>query len=449
MALKLSFRDMHLGAIYNQLAPFAKSADIEGRLKDMLNVQIVALGQGGGRMGAEFARFGFDTWLVNSATSDMDEQTWIERKILLSDPDRGKLEGTAKNAAVGHALAQKNVQEFKKIAVDTQEADIVIVKVALGGGTGNGAILTALEWLTKVRDMADKRTERGNPTIMVVASIPMRDEANPDIWRNALSGIKVLQEFIDRKEIGAVLLVDNEFVRNFYEREQPIVHQQRTLSALDYCNIIVVRTLFESLCIPLLGGQASMDSAELMEIYTTPGWLTVNRSEIQYAEDYNIQPAVDKLFRQNEVFASLDVSKSLAGGIAVINGSRRRLPPASIDSIKPMTNYLLGRPPVLHTAVLESTGISDNTSYLLGMAVTAALPDTLLETLMKRYEEETKRREQLEASARQMNSTLRGFNDVFSQTAATSQPKKKVSLDDLDLARETPVKKNKISLSDL
>ncbi|MEF3313829.1 hypothetical protein PV433_33640 [Paenibacillus sp. GYB004] len=451
MPLKFSFRDMKLGAIYSQLAPFAKGgSEAEARLKDMLDLQIITLGQGGGRLGAELARFGFDSWMVNSASSDWSEQNWIDdgRKILLTDPERGKLEGTAKNAGIGHMIAQKNVQEFKKLALETQDADFLIVKVALGGGTGNGSLLTALEWISKVRDMASMRTERGNATIMVVASIPSRDEANPEIWRNTLSGIKVLQDFIDNKKIGTVLPVDNEFMRNFYEREQPLVHQQRTLSALDYSNVIVARTLFEALCIPLLGGQVAMDYTELVEIFSTPGWMTINRAEIHNQEELNVPLTIDSLFKQNEVFASLEVAKSLAGGIAVITGPRRKLSAASIDSIKPTTNELLGRPPVLHTAVLESNSINDNTSYVLGMSVTPSLPETLLDTLMQRYQQEKERREQLEAAARQTNSKLTGFDDVFSQAAATSQ-KKRITLDELELGDVQPAPKKRISIEDL
>ncbi|MGF7034057.1 hypothetical protein J2T17_005005 [Paenibacillus mucilaginosus] len=52
--------------------------------------------------------------MVNSASVDMEEHDWIprERKVFLSDPERGKLEGTAKNAAIGHAI------DFKLLRAD-------------------------------------------------------------------------------------------------------------------------------------------------------------------------------------------------------------------------------------------------------------------------------------------------------------------------------------------
>jgi cell division GTPase FtsZ len=445
MSLKSSFREMNLGAIYTSLAPFAKSTEVEGKLSSILNLNIVTLGQGGGRKGAELARFGFDIWMVNSATVDMDEHHWIDQKIVLQDPDRGKIEGTAKNAAVGHDIAQKNVQAFKEIAVATQEADLVVVTVALGGGQGNGAIPTALEWISKVRKMVDSRPD--HPQIMVIASIPSRDESNPEIWKNALSGLKVLQNMISEKLIGAVIPVDNELIRNYYERQTPLQHNGKIFSALDYSNITVAKTLFEILTIPLLGGLMSLDSAELLEILSTPGWLTLNRRSLDSTD--NLESDIQELFRNSEILAKLDVQKTLAAGIALVTNGTKSVPPSLVDSIKPTTNKVLGKPPVLHSAVIQSN-YHGTQSFLIGLASTSALPDALLDSLLAKYEEEEERKRQREEEARRQNSKLSGFADVFAsknQVAATSQ-KRKVSLDELD-GNTQSAPKPKVSLDDL
>lgn len=447
MPVKSSFKEMDIGAISKLLAPFAKGTEVEQRLKSLLDINIVTLGQGGGRKGAEMARFGWDVWMVNSATVDMAEHDWIERKIKLEDPERGKLEGTAKNAGIGHSIAQKNIDKFQKIAIDTQESDIVMMTVALGGGQGNGSIPTASEWLIKVREMAGKKTEKDNPTIMVVASIPARDEANPDIWRNALSGIKVLQNLINEKKIGSVILIDNELIRNYYERNNPLVYNGKTFSALDYSNIMLARTFFEVMVLPLLSGPVSMDSAELMEILTTPGWLTINRTTLSTRDEVDVEREIELLFNQNEVFASLDISSSVAGGIALVTSKSKALDPAVVDSVKPVANKILGKPSILHSAVVQSNSITD-TSYLLGLAVSPKLTDAITDSLLQRYEEETRRKEEREAAARQVSASLEGFQDVFSQDASRSGEKKKVSLDDL-YTQAPQQEKKKITLDDL
>jgi len=450
MALKTAFKEMTLGAIYKSLAPFATSPEVEKRLKDVLNIHIVTLGQGGGRKGAELARFGWDLWMVNSASVDMAEHDWIEKKVFLSDPDRGKLEGTAKNASIGHAIAQKNIPKFKQIAIETQDSDLVMVTVALGGGTGNGAIPTALEWLHKARKLADKMTEKGNPTIMVIASIPSRDEANPDIWKNALSGLKALQDLIDEKKIGSVILVDNEFVRNYYERQDPMVHQGKKLSALDYSNVLVARTFFEIMIIPLLSGQVSMDSSELLEILTTPGWLTINRKILNTSlgTKLNLEHDIEQLFQSNEVFSSIDIQDSLAGGIALLTNKSVSLPPSIVDQVKPITNKVLGRPSVLHSAIIQSNTVSD-TAFLIGLAVSPKAPEAILTSLLDKYNEEKKRKGEKEQVARNKSSILAGFSDdVYTTTKTASVGKKKVTLEDLEQQDSRPTKK-RITAEDL
>lgn len=437
---------MDLGAIKSTLSPFALSSEVEQRLKDILNVNFITLGQGGGRKGAEMARFGWDLWMVNSATVDMQEHDWVTNKVILQDPERGKLEGTAKNAAIGHAIAEKNVHQFKKLAVDTQDADIVVVTVALGGGQGNGAMPTTFEWLSKVREMAGKKTDKDNPTIMVVASLPTRDESNPDIWQNALSGLQHLQSLIADKKIGAVILVDNELIRNYYEKEQPFQYHNRVFPALDYSNIMLSRTFFEVMVLPVLSGQVSMDSAELLDILTTPGWLTINKREFNYDESLNLEVEIDQLFNYNEVFATLDVSNTSTAGIALITSKHRALPPQVVDQVKPITTRILGKPSVLHSAIIQTNTIHSK-SVLIGLAVTPNLPDTLIDSLHSKYKEELKRKEEKDLAAKQSNAKLDGFQSVYGKSTATLD-KKKVSLDDLELDSQQPTKK-KVTMEDL
>lgn len=450
MGIKTSFREMNLGPLYDSLAAYAKAPAVEQRLNQLFSLYIVSLGQGGGRVGAELAKFGWDIKMVNSASVDMEEHKWIstKNKVMLEDPERGKLQGTAKNARIGYEIAQKNVNQFKKIGIDSQDSDLAIVTVALGGGQGNGSIPLAIDWLANVRERAGLVTERGNPTIMVVASIPSRDESNPDVWLNALSGLKKLQEYIDQKQVGSVLVIDNEFVKNYYERDRQVEHNGRPLSALDYSNMILARTLFETLVIPLLGGQVSMDSAELLEILTTPGWLTLNRRNIR-GENVNIESELQNLFLRSEVFASIDVKNAIAGGIALISNGTTQIKPSQIDSIKPITNTLLGQPSILHTAVAETQYNRDN-SYLLGLAVTPTFPEAILDALMNKHEEELQRKKEREQSGRVMSNRLQNFDDVYSaqRETAAAGGRKKITLDDLEEPVDKPTKK-KITLDDL
>ncbi|AQT86989.1 cell division protein FtsZ (plasmid) [Paenibacillus larvae subsp. larvae] len=445
MPIKPSFKDMNLGAMKAALAPFALGEEAEKGLKKLLNIDIVTLGQGGGRIGAELARFGWNTWMVNSAEVDMAEHDWIKNKIMLRDPDRGNLQGTGKNAAIGHAIAQKNVNEFKKIAIETQYSDLVVVTVALGGGQGNGAIPTAIEWISKARDLAEKRTEKGNPTIMVIASLPARDESNPNVWLNAASGIKKIQEYINEKKIGACCLIDNELIRDYYERQEKLIYMNRVFSALDYSNIIMARSLFETFILTVLSGQASMDSTEALEILSTPGWLTINRKEIVHTKDLDLNYEINSLFTENEVLASLDVSNSIAGGIAVITSAHNQLAAELVDQVKPIANKILGRPSVLHSAILQTNSINKKT-FLIGFAVTPSLPDTITGSLIGKYREEKQRKEEREAAARQASAAFEDIEDIYTKPKA--QSKNPITLDELD-GKEEPKQKRAITFDDL
>lgn len=445
----MSLSNLNLGAIRELLSPFALSNAVELQFDKLLKYYVIGLGQGGGRICAEISRFGYDACLVNSATVDMrehDDHVWIKKKVILDDPDRGKIEGTAKNAALGHQLALKNLDKIKEVALDTQDADFVWVTVSLGGGTGNGALKTMLEWLVKVKELTGARTETGNMPIGVIASIPSRDESNPFVWQNAANGLKLLQEMINEKKIGSVLLVDNEKIAQYYTRE-PFYYRGKPFGMLDYSNIVIATSLFECSVVPVLKSQISMDTAELLEIFSTSGWLTLSKKRI-VGQELDLEKDLHDVFFNNEILAELDLSNTIACGLAVITSQQRALDPKTMDHIQPAVNKILNHPSIFHCSLAQS-GALQNETVLLGMAVVPSLPEKLIATILEKYHEEKQRKQEKEEKSRVSLSAFDQIENVY-DNVQVGKRKKAITLEDLQ-EFDAPAKpqKKRITLDDL
>lgn len=421
-----------VGATRAILSPHVRSQEVQTEIQRFPKYAVVGLGQGGGRMASELARFGFPTYIVNSSKSDMEEHKRIipdSNRILTSSKEFPELEGTDKNALLGFEIAKENKDLYKQLAQsdEIKDAEFVWVCVSLGGGTGNGALRVALSYLSQIRSKR-KYLGEGKVPLGVICSLPAKSEYGSTFRNNALAGVALIQSMIDEKKIGSVLTIDNEKISNYYE-DNPLVTMKKTeIDAKTYTNMMVSSLLVEVSSLPLLNGRSVLDKTEFLSTIATPGWLSISRSSgIQ--DDENLGRLVENLYTKNEVLAQNDMQNIIVGATAIIHPSNKNVSPEKADNVAKIANQLLGTR--INVSITSNTSLQELMLY--GFAVSSSVPSRVKELeeeldvwLLK---EEEKEQERLKAA---QSATSSRFKNFFNQSSEFSNRKSDDSTDFVD-----------------
>lgn len=417
-----------IGATKGILSTHMFSNEVKSEVERFPTMTIIGLGQGGGRIAAQFAKFDCPTYLVNSSKSDMDEHRSLipeENRLLTKSENYPKLEGTDKNAQLGFEIAKENQNLYKKLAIseDVQNADFVWVSVSLGGGTGNGALKVALAYLAKVRSI--KKLPNGGIPLGVICSLPSKDERGSSFRKNALAGINVLQKMINEKQIGSVLVIDNEKMFDYYAKEPFKTYNGTEIDAKTYSNMVVSALTIEVASLPLLQGRSVFDKTEYLGTISTPGWLSLSKM-IDIQTDDNLEKLIDTLYTKSEILAENNISNVQSGAIAVMYPNDKNVSPKIADDIFRYSSQLLNAK--VNLSISTNSAIKGITLY--GMAVASTPPGRITE-IQEELKIWIKQEEEQEEKKKQVNLGLDDFDDFF-----TSKPKEKapttVSFDDLN-----------------
>lgn len=420
----------NLGAIHAVISKHVTSNEVRSEANRFPKFAVIGLGQGGGRMAAEFARFGLPTYIVNSSKTDMDEHKKIipeENRIFTPYKD-SKLEGTNKNIQTGKDLAVENKETYKKLVLkdDVENAEFVWVCVSLGGGTGNGAIRVALSYLSQRR--RKKGLIDGKVSLGVVCSLPAKSEYGSTIRSNALAGIAYIQSLINEGIIGSVLVVDNEKMARYYD-ENPLQTKNKTeIDAKSYTNMMVASLIMETSSLPLLSGRQVLDKTELLSTFSTPGWLSISRQTGISNED-KLEGLVETLYTNNEVFAQNDITNSIMGAIGVVHPTSKKLSPETADRVTVLAQEVLETQ--VNVAIVSNSALSDVQIY--GLAVTTNQPTRVHELEEERNKmKEKEDAKKLRAQEQAKNSPANAHIDLFNTTSA----KENQTLDDFEFEDE-------------
>ena len=153
---------------------------------------IIALGQCGCRIAKEFNRIGFRACYINSDSVDMRDFNVPADKILMLGTT-----GSGRSPHKGRQILEKSFDRFAKFMdanLDKDNMNVFII--GLGGGTGGGMILPAIEY-AKSKDVK----------IGVIATLPPKMTGMLDM-DNAMHGLKVLKDI----PLNMFILVDNEYL---------------------------------------------------------------------------------------------------------------------------------------------------------------------------------------------------------------------------------------------
>jgi len=161
----------------------------------MLDIfNICSVGQCGCKIGWEFAKLGFSTCYINSDVVDMRDFGAPEDKILLLDTT-----GSGRSPAKGRAILEKHFDKFAAFMdKNLKPNSINLFIIGLGGGTGGGMALPAIEY-----------AQKKGMKVGLLATLPAKMSGMLDM-DNAMRSLKELKD----ASINMFILSDNEHLMN-------------------------------------------------------------------------------------------------------------------------------------------------------------------------------------------------------------------------------------------
>lgn len=297
-----------------------------GLNRDNIKMTFLGGGQGGGKIAAEFNRLGYPAILYNTCKEDLDDifdvigdmrfRGEVQRIDL---PGEG---GASKDRDLGFAAIKDNLELLDTSLGQNKnliDSDFVWICVTLGGGTGNGSLRFVTEIVNYIRSGEGKNIVRAGvekPTVGVIAALPSKD-AKSRIAVNAAKAIAEMEELHKENSLGAVILVDNQKMMDDFKRDYENKTTNKTW-AVDG-NTKVARIVTELALMTNLSGSEVLDKSEMLDIWATPGFLSIGKQNISNKWLERIEVIEGKPLtseRKEEVFEEL-VKNSFKNGIFV------------------------------------------------------------------------------------------------------------------------------------
>ncbi len=281
----------------------------------------IGLGMGGSRIADAFASLSmvdeqgrtytpYASVAINTNTQDLMSLRSIPK--LYRFPLTGFEQGAGRDIEVGRRAFEANRKELMpQLRRIFHDAEIVYCIAGLGGGTGNGAIISALR---AVAEELDK-------DFGVILTLPHRKEGNIE-KRNAAVTLDQFNKVMDAT--NSVIIIDNEKLYNNYlgRRRQGLVPP-----AIDWyadSNSHIASTLHEinmltTSFIPHRSGH--FDAAELRNALLQPGCLTFARAVVPERErltEQDIMVPLRDSWEQGLLANGFDFSEAEAVGVSMI-----------------------------------------------------------------------------------------------------------------------------------
>ncbi len=277
--------------------------------KGSQKIAILGLGQAGGRIAEAFQDIGYNkTIYVNTTAQDINN---IVYKCIIGIT--GRPGGAGKNMAIAREAFNQCESTITNLMTKVYgKVDHILVCAALGGGTGCGSVVSALELAKKYMRYighadADKR-------VGAVITIPTNGELNPQVLSNTLETAEELSRLADNQEISPLIMVDNEKLKLLYQTKIPIAKYHTTIN-----NLIV--QLIDSF--NTISNQASeyitFDATDYETILQCGGHMI---SGVTRVDNWLDKDLVVKAFRDNLMGALLssdfDLTTATHGGVVVM-----------------------------------------------------------------------------------------------------------------------------------
>ncbi len=166
-----------------------------------IEFSFIGLGQGGGRIAAEFSnRYSYTSVAINTASVDLEKLPLSTKSKLHLDYG---LDGAGRDIKLGQSAFEGNREktlDFLRLRIP-KESNYHIVCVGGGGGTGSGGLVPVIEVLKELRK-----------PIGVIYTLPLESE-DTATRKNCITAIRNLMA---DKEISPVVFIDNAKIAKKY-----------------------------------------------------------------------------------------------------------------------------------------------------------------------------------------------------------------------------------------
>lgn len=247
-----------------------------------LNIAVVGLGQGGGRIAKSFYDNGSMGLFINSAQVDLDGLDVDDScKLLIGDGS-----GAGKDMNKSRADFEASLLEASDKLKPLLEADKIIVCASSGGGTGSGICVEVINLLHEL-NVDD------SCTIGCLVTLPSVSELHSTkVGDNARECLGLLCDMSDDGLLRPLMVVDNDRAKNRADvKSLRTVHHDVNSYIFKCLDMFNVRAAQQT---PL----ACIDRSDLLDVYNRAGTLFVGSEKIiNIAAANDIQRRVERAFQ--------------------------------------------------------------------------------------------------------------------------------------------------------
>ncbi|MHA1830039.1 MAG: hypothetical protein ACTSWR_00740 [Candidatus Helarchaeota archaeon] len=297
--------------------------------RKILSIQfgIIGLGQGGGRIAAEFYKYVYPVMLINTSEQDLKENPVPDEfKITIGDK-----QGAGKDMIRGSMhfknSESKIMSKFNEIFQDQPEH--ILLVLGLGGGTGSGGIPEMIRMLE----------EYGYAGKMgVIGTLPL-DTEDSTTKLNALKTLEKLVEFGNSGIICPLIIIDN----NKIEQKYP------NTSIRDFWNkanheIVDLLDLF-NVFTKLSSHHKTFDPADFKKLIKTPHCMVFGTTTIEnYMNKDELINAIDNQLEKSLLASGFNLVTAKKAGVIIATSEKvlSEVPRLNIEAIFENINKKIG-----------------------------------------------------------------------------------------------------------
>lgn len=328
---------------------------------------VVGSGQAGSRLAEAFYKSGYDAVCFNTATQDLEHIELPESNKYLLEFGLG---GAAKELDIGRAAAEQHREAINALVSEKlEEAQILLLCLSLGGGSGAGSCETMIDVLSTM----------GKP-VVVMTILPMSTE-DAQTKRNALETLSKLAKEAQAKRIHNLIVVDNAKIETIYKDVSPIeffdVSNKAIVEPLDAFNS------FSSMPSAVKG----LDPMEWAKIVTDGGGLSVYGKMVvaNYSDDTAIAEAVISNLNNGLLASGFDLKQSRYVGviIAARKAVWASIPSAAVNYAMSMVGEVCGTPNGMFRGIYTNEDMPDEVVEVYSIFAGLGLPDSRVQQLKK------------------------------------------------------------------
>ncbi|WP_050179642.1 hypothetical protein [Domibacillus robiginosus] len=243
-----------------------------------LKFGFLGLGMGGCSIAAECASVKttdnkslYTAVLVNTNLKDFEKIKDREKEAIHEVPLKGYEGGAGRDIEKGEqAFIENKEAVLKSIERNFSDRDFVWIVAGLGGGTGTGAVLEAIDMLYNYGFES---------RFGLILTLP-RDNEGGNVLGNAIERMQQISTAM--QAMGAILIVDNQKLYTEYINK-PGNAAKSIDDFLKYCNSYVADTLHEINVVtnsfaPF--GDNHFDASEFANLIQTPGFISLSKLEL-------------------------------------------------------------------------------------------------------------------------------------------------------------------------